>query len=63
MKPSGDYGRYYCFEHGVDFEDRDEAKKHLMQKHEDMTRRRAKAILDQIDEQYENIEDAEDDVL
>jgi len=63
MKPSGDYGRYYCFEHGVDFDDRDKAKRHLVQEHEDMRRARAKWILDQIDEQYENIEDVEEDVL
>lgn len=63
MNPSGDYGRYYCFEHGVDFDDRDEAKTHLMEKHDEMTRLRAKHILDQIDDQYENLENKESDVF
>lgn len=64
MNPSGDFGRYYCFDHGEDFEqdDRKEAAKHLVNKH-GMTNDQALAKLDEIDEVYDEMDDYDEGLV
>jgi len=63
MNPSGDFGRYHCFDHGIDFDEgeRKEAAKHLINKH-DMTNDQALAKLDEIDEMYDEMDDYDEDI-
>lgn len=61
MKPSGDFSRYYCFDHEVDFDNRKDAAKHLVKVHE-MTEEQALEKLDEIDEQYDEMETFDDEV-
>lgn len=62
MRASGDYGRYYCFDHGVDPENRMEAARHLVGVH-GATPEQAIKKLDQIDEEYEKMDGYEDEIL
>lgn len=61
MKPTGDFSRYYCFDHGVDFESRIGAARHLVQVHE-MSGEEAMEELDEIDEMYEDLDNFDEDV-
>jgi hypothetical protein len=61
MKPSGDFSRYYCFDHETDFDSRKDALKHLVKVHE-KTKEEAIAKLDEIDEMYDEMETFDDDI-
>lgn len=62
MKTSGDFSRYYCFDHETDFESRKKAATHLVQVHE-MPKKKALEKLDEIDEQYDDMESFDDEVV
>jgi len=61
VKPSGDYSRYYCFNHQTDFESRKDAARHLVQVHE-VSGEQALAKLDEIDEMYDEMDTFDDDI-
>lgn len=61
MKPSGEFSRYYCFDHEVDFDGRMEAAKHLIRVH-DVTKEQAMAKLNEIDEMYDEMDTFDDDI-
>jgi hypothetical protein len=61
MKPTGDFSRYYCFDHQQDFESRMDAARHLVQVHE-VTGEQAMAKLDEIDEMYDDMDNFDDEI-
>lgn len=61
MKPTGDFSRYYCFDHEVDFETRKDASRHLVKVH-GMTEDQAVEKLDSIDEMYDEMDTFDDEV-
>ena len=61
MKPSGEFSRYYCFDHETDFDSRKDAGKHLVKVHE-MTEEQALKKLDEIDEMYDEMDTFDDEV-